>query len=86
MYSTLDKPVNVMAYYFGKGAHLRSYPKRIEIDGCELDFLETGLMCLVKKGQQFTQIFNMSDGRKRYRLSFEPEAEQWKLLSVRGEN
>lgn len=85
MYQSIDKQINVSAYYFGDGTSFRCFPKRIEVDGRELDFLETGLRCLVKKGKDFIQIFNMTDGRSQYRLSFEPDHEQWRLLSIRGE-
>jgi hypothetical protein len=84
MYQTVNKPVSVLAYYFAKGNCARFFPKRIEVDGSELDLIETGLRCIVKKGQSFIQIFNMSDGLRQYRLSFEPENRLWTLLSTRG--
>ncbi len=75
------KNVNVTAYYFKAN---RCFPRRIELEGEQLNFLETGLRCLVQKGQEFVQIFNMSDGQKLYRLSFEPGNRTWKLLSSRS--
>lgn len=80
----LNKEVNVLSYYFSNSGGVRSFPRRIEFDGRQLDFLETGLRCLVQKGQSFIQIFNMSDGRDQYRLKFEPEADAWTLLSKRA--
>jgi hypothetical protein len=55
----------------------------MEFDGRETNFLETGLRCLVQKGQELIQVFNMTDGQKLYRLSFEPGSRTWKLLSTR---
>ncbi len=75
------KNVDVTAYYFQAS---RCFPSRIEVDGQSLSFLETGLRCLVQKGQELIQIFNMTDGQKLYRLSFEPGSRTWKLLSTRS--
>ena len=76
-----DQYVNVTSFYFRNS---RVFPRRVEFDGEQLNFLETGLRCLVQKGQDFIQIFNMSDGKKLYRLSFEPGSRTWKLLSSRS--
>lgn len=75
------KNVDVTAYYFKAN---RCFPRQIELEGESLSFLETGLRCLVQKGQELVQIFNMSDGQKLYRLSFEPGNRTWKLLSSRS--
>lgn len=76
-----NQEVIVTSFYFNKN---RVFPRHIEMDGRELNFLETGLRCLVQKGQDLIQIFNMSDGEKLYRLSFEPGNRTWKLLSSRA--
>lgn len=79
-----NQEINVLSYYFTRGQGMRCFPRQIEIEGRELSFLENGLRCLVQRGQEFVQIFNMSDGRKLYRLSFEPNSRTWKLLSSRA--
>ncbi len=76
-----NQEINVTAFYFRDS---RVFPRRIEFDGESLSFLETGLRCLVQKGAELVQIFNMSDGSKLYRLSFEPGSRTWKLLSSRN--
>ncbi len=76
-----DQEINVVSYYFNTS---RCFPRQIEVGGERLSFLETGLRCLVQKGQDLIQIFNMSDGQKLYRLSFEPSNRTWKLLSSRS--
>ncbi len=76
-----NQEVNVVSFYFRNS---RVFPRQIEMEGERLSFLETGLRCLVQKGQEFIQIFNMSDGQKLYRLSFEPGNRTWKLLSSRS--
>ncbi len=76
-----DTEINVTSFYFKNS---RVFPRVVEQEGEKLSFLETGLRCLVQKGQEFVQIFNMSDGQKLYRLSFEPGSRTWKLLSSRS--
>ncbi|MES2971920.1 MAG: hypothetical protein V4702_06390 [Patescibacteria group bacterium] len=76
-----DQEINVTSYYFNAS---RCFPRAIEVEGQSLSFLETGLRCLVQKGQSLVQIFNMTDGHKLYRLSFEPGNRTWKLLSSRS--
>ena len=81
MTHVLNQEVNVTSYYFTKG---RTFPRRIQIDNNELVFIESGLRCLVKKGQELIEIFNMSDGRDQYRLKFEPSNMHWTLLTKRS--
>jgi len=76
--------VNVVSYYFTKGDTSRFFPREIEVQGRHLSFIETGLRCLVQRGQDLIQIFNMTDGQKLYRLSFEPGSRTWKLLGSRS--
>ena len=73
--------VNVTSFYFNRA---RLFPRAIELEDRELSFVENGLRCLVKKGQGLIQIFNMTDGQKLYRLSFEPGSRTWKLLNTRN--
>jgi hypothetical protein len=76
-----NQEVNVTSFYFKES---RVFPRQVELDGRQLSFLENGLRCLVQKGQEFVQIFNMTDGSTLYRLSFEPGNRTWKLLSSRS--
>ena len=77
--------VNVTSFYFAKCASAnKSFPRRIETEeGKQINFIENGLRCVVQKGQELIQIFNMTDGEKLYRLGFEPTNNSWKLLSTR---
>lgn len=76
-----NQEINVTSFYFN---NRHCFPRQIEFDGESLNFLETGLRCLVQKGQELIQIFNMTDGYRLYRLSFEPGNRTWKLLSSRS--
>lgn len=78
---TVNELVDVTGYYFTKG---RSFPSRVQYGGKELYFDKSGLRCLVKKGQDIIEIFNMSDGRDQYRLKFEPTVGDWTLLTRRA--
>lgn len=84
MYETLNQEISVLSYYFTSGRRSRCFPRQIELEGRQLSFLESGLRCLVGKGQNLVQIFNMTDGRTLYRLSFEPVERTWVLLSKRS--
>ena len=79
------KEVSVTSFYFPHGSTLKSFPRRIEDEqGRQLNFLESGLRVMVKKGQELIEIFNMTDGQNLYRLSFEPQNNSWKLLGSRA--
>ncbi len=79
------REINVTSYYFPHGSTQKSFPRRIEDEqGHQLNFLENGLRCMVRKGQELIEIFNMTDGQNLYRLSFEPGNNRWKLLSSRS--
>lgn len=86
MNQSINKQVAVLSYYF-TAKNGRCYPKRIALEtGEELNFVESGLRCLVRKGQEIIHIFNMTDGISQYRLRFEPENRLWTLLGVRALN
>ena len=79
------KEISVTSFYFAKGNVNKSFPRRIETEeGRQINFAENGLRCVVQKGQELIQIFNMTDGQMLYRLGFEPTNNTWKLLSTRA--
>ena len=84
MNQSVNKQISVLSYYFSNGNCAKFFPSRIEIDGKELDLIEAGIRCLVKKGQSFIQIFNMSDGKNQYKLSFEPDNRHWTLIGMKS--
>jgi len=77
----LNQDVDVTAYYFKGG---KSFPRRIQMGNDELTFIESGLKCLVKTGQQIIEIFNMSDGRDYYTLRHNQGQSNWVLLNKRA--
>lgn len=79
---TVNKEVAVTALYFRNNGNLKSFPKRIEFDGREVTFMESGLRYLIQKGQRLTQIFDMTDGIANYRLKFDDSEKLWTLIDI----
>ncbi|HET9850772.1 MAG TPA: hypothetical protein VFP35_04105 [Candidatus Saccharimonadales bacterium] len=79
----INKDVSVAAYYFrSAGERLRCFPKRIEWEGGQVNFTETGLRHPTKKGQRMVHVFDMTDGKADYRLEFDAQALTWKLIAI----
>ncbi|MEK7153680.1 MAG: hypothetical protein AAB834_07035, partial [Patescibacteria group bacterium] len=74
--------VAVTAVYFQNNRELKSFPKRMEFDGREYTFIESGLRYLVQKGQRLIQIFDMTDGVADYRLRFDDRQKLWTLVDM----
>lgn len=79
----INQEVRVTSVYFRPGPHLKGYPKRMEYEGREYTFLESGLRYLVQKGQQLVEIFDMTDGQREYRLKLDVGRQIWTLVGVR---
>lgn len=83
----VNEEVNVTGLYFRPvpkdNRHIKGYPKRMEYQGREYTFIESGLRYLIKKGQQLIEVFDMTDGTSDFRLKFDAEAHVWTLVGVR---
>ena len=79
---TVNKEVNITAVYFQGRRKLTSFPKRMEFNGREYTFAESGLQYLIQKGQQLVQVFDMSDGESNYRLKFDNGQKLWTLVDI----
>jgi hypothetical protein len=77
----LNQEIDVTSYYFTSG---KTFPRRIQVGQNELTFIESGLRCLVQKGQELIEIFNMSDGRNQYTIRHERASQHWILLNKRA--
>ena len=85
MKNSVEKNVNVLAYYFkANGPKLNGFPKKIEFDGRVIEFIENGLQSLSEQGQRIVQIFEMSDGQSNYKIEFDDEKNDWKLINLIG--
>lgn len=80
--TTINKEVTVTSMYFRNGRRLQGFPKRIEFDGNERTFVESGFHFLVRKGQRLVEFFDMTDGTNSYRLKFDNTERIWTLVGV----
>ncbi|MBA3758140.1 hypothetical protein H0X10_00715 [Candidatus Saccharibacteria bacterium] len=80
MTTTINKEVEVNAFYFSQGNSFKSFPKAITLDHKQYNFRD-GLQMLVQKGQDAVRFFDMTDGLNNYRLR--QEHDQWFLVSLR---
>ena len=62
--------------------NLSAYPRRMEFRGAVYEFIDAGLSCLVRTGDQMAQIITMSDGNSLYRLRSDNHGGNWTLLSI----
>lgn len=76
----INQEVNVTAVYF-QSSELKTFPKRMEFDGTTYTFRD-GLQCLIKKGQEMVQIFDMTDGTASYRLRRDGNQSNWTLVTI----
>jgi hypothetical protein len=83
--TVINETINVDTYFFKgqkKGlGELKTYPKAMELRNQRYTF-EDGLQCLIKRGQRVVQLFDMTDGRTRFRLKLEDN--QWTLIGTRS--
>lgn len=83
----VNKEIAVTGMYFRPANHndrpLKGYPKRIEFEGREYTFIESGLRYIMKKGQQLFEVFDMTDGTRDFRLKFDTADHVWTLVGVR---
>ncbi|HUD06756.1 MAG TPA: hypothetical protein VMR34_02615 [Candidatus Saccharimonadales bacterium] len=78
----INKKINVTSLYFKNSFGLRIFPRRIELEGREYSFIESGLAYRIKKPRGSLQIYDMSDGESSYRLQFDVDHASWKLISI----
>ncbi|MEI8188062.1 MAG: hypothetical protein WCG30_03920 [Candidatus Saccharibacteria bacterium] len=82
----INRDVNIIAYYFRGKDKPNCFPKRMDIDGRQITFTETGLQHPTQKGQRMVHIFDMTDGKADYRLEFDAEVLSWKLVAISDAN
>ena len=60
---------------------VKAYPRQIEFGNTQYTF-SSGLQRLIRHGQRVVQLFDMTDGRTRFRLV--QEDGQWTLLGTKS--
>jgi hypothetical protein len=76
----INQEVNITAVYFSNKNQLKSFPRRMEFDGREYVFVESGLQYQIKSSDKELRLFDMTDGRSNYRLKF--DFKTWILVSI----
>ncbi len=77
----LNKDVSINAFYFkNRQARLASFPKQMELEGEQYYFSDNGLRYLIRQGQQLVQLFDVSDGRRSFRLR--NSGDNWQLVRM----
>lgn len=77
---TINQSIDVNAYYFTGGEHLRSFPKIIQHKNHRYTFVN-GIQYLVKQGSSAIKLFDMTDGKTTYRLR--REGNVWTLVGTK---
>lgn len=77
---TINEQVAITTMGFKK--NLSAYPRRMEFRGTIYEFIDAGLRCLVRSGEQMAEIVTMSDGQSLYRLRRDNHGGNWVLLSI----
>ena len=80
--TSINQEVNVTALYFRNKKQLKSFPKRMEFDGHEYSFQESGLQYRVVKNDLDIRFFEMTDGSADYRLKLDAKNLKWTLVSI----
>lgn len=78
----INKEVSVNSLSFGSRTNFKSIPKEITYDNKQVTFVDSGMRYLLQKGQKIVQLFDMSDGNKKYRLQFDSQNFTWTLLNI----
>jgi len=79
---TLNEDVTIVAYYFKDKDQPKCFPKRMEYEGKQVVFTETGLRHPTHKGERMIHVFDMTDGSADYRLEFDAMNLAWKLVYI----
>ena len=86
MTNTVNQPIEITSLGFSRrprAERLESFPKRMVWEDREYTFVEIGMHFLVKTGQDFIRLFDVSDGQNDYRLKCDSE-NHWTLVSTRA--
>lgn len=83
---SVNRLINVTAYYFRGQPALECFPKRIEYSNRVVSFSENGLRRTMLRGKRLIQVFEMTDGEANYRLEYDTEKLSWSLVSVSSIN
>ncbi len=84
--TTINESIEITSLGFSRRPQttgLESFPKRMVWEDREYTFVESGMHFLIKKGQEFIRLFDVSDGQNNYRLKCD-SSNRWTLVSMQG--
>ncbi len=76
----INEQVSVATMGFKK--NLEAFPRCMEYNGKTYQFIDSGLSCIVRRGERIAQILTMSDGSHLFRLRSDAKGGIWTLLSM----
>lgn len=76
----INQNVAVTSIRFGR--KFEPIPRRIEFAGRSVNFIDEGIRLSIKHGELITRLFDMSDGRSRFRLRQTAGSHDWQLVSI----
>lgn len=80
MKNLINTPVTITSMGFGRD--MRAIPRRMEFEGRSIEFVDSGLRAVIRKGEQIAQVLTMSDGDREFRLRSDNHGGSWTLLSI----
>lgn len=80
MKNLLNTPVTILSMGFGRD--LRAIPRRMELNGRSIDFVDNGLRTTVRQGDKYTQILALSDGTQTFHLRSDNHGGSWTLIGI----
>lgn len=78
----VNKEVSVTSVYFRNNSELKSFPRRMEYEGRQYSFVESGLRFQINDSNRRMSLFDMTDGSVDYRLKFDANKLTWTLLTI----
>lgn len=78
----INQEVSVNSFNFQGKSQLRTIPKQITYNNKQVTFIDSGMRYILKKGQEITQLFDMSDGQNNYRLQVDETNLRTTLLRI----
>lgn len=76
----VNQEVNVTSFYFRDKKNLKSVPRKIEYNGQEYTFIDSGLELRIINNDQVLSLYNLTDGSFDYKLKHDRST--WTLVSI----
>ncbi len=78
----INQEVSVNSFNFSGTTDIRTVPKQITYNNQQVTFIDSGMRYILRKGQEITQLFDMTDGHNNYRLQVDERSLRTTLLKI----